>query len=317
MRILLTGADGQLGTELQKLLDGRGHVLTTTLDGIGADQALDLADADSITGLLDDFQPTLILNAAAYTAVDLAESEPQLAQLVNGRAPGVMADWAADADAALVHFSTDYVFDGRKASPYVETDRVSPINRYGETKLAGEQAIQAAGCRHLILRTSWVYASHGQNFVLKMLELARTRDELSVVSDQVGRPTWAANLAGYALAAVDRGLLDETGTESRLLHAADSGAYSWFEFSRLILETAFSLGLLEKIPEIREVGSDAFPSVAQRPASSVLGTGLLRRRLELDPATVKDSVATCLGELLGDENVPTKSPNKSPMKSPN
>jgi len=301
MRILLTGADGQLGSELRPLLAGRGEVLATTMDGAGADQALNLADAAALLRLLRDYQPSLIINAAAYTAVDRAESEPELAHRVNGQAPGLLADWAAEADAALVHFSTDYVFDGRKASPYLETDQVHPINRYGETKLAGERAIQASGCRHVILRTSWVYASHGQNFVLKMLELARTRDELSVVSDQVGRPTWAANLARYALAAVDAGLLDEPGQEGHLLHAADSGAYSWFEFSRLIFDTALSLGLLDRVPEVREVGSDAFPSVAQRPASSVLGTGLLRRRLALDPAPVKESVAACLGELRNNE----------------
>jgi dTDP-4-dehydrorhamnose reductase len=298
MRILLTGADGQLGRELLPLLDGRGELLTTTLDGAGADRALDLADADGLTTLLHDYRPSLIFNAAAYTAVDKAESEPDLAQRVNGTAPEIMSAWAADAGSALVHFSTDYVFDGRKASPYLETDQVHPINRYGVTKLAGEQAVQASGCRYLILRTSWVYASHGQNFVLKMLELARTRDQLSVVSDQVGRPTWAANLARYALAAVDGGVLDDPQPETHLMHAADAGAYSWFEFSRLIFETAVSLGLLERMPEVREVGSDAFPSIAQRPASSVLGTGLLRRRLGLDPAPVKESVAACLGELL-------------------
>lgn len=301
MRILLTGADGQLGRELRTRLAGRGEVLATTLGGDGADQALDLANADAVMSLLHEFRPTMIFNAAAYTAVDRAESEPELAQRVNARAPELMASWAADADAGLVHFSTDYVFDGRKASPYLETDQVHPINRYGETKLAGEQAVQAAGCRYLILRTSWVYASHGQNFLLKMLELARTRDELSVVSDQVGRPTWAANLAHYAIAAVDGGLLDEPGLDSRLLHAADAGACSWFEFSRLIFDTALSLGLLERVPEVREVGSDAFPSVAQRPASSVLGTGLLRERLGLEPATVKESVAACLGELINHE----------------
>lgn len=301
MRILLTGANGQLGRELRPLLDGRGTLLTTTRSGAGADRALDLADADSIMRVVHDFQPSLIINAAAYTAVDQAESEPGLAQLVNGRAPQLLAEWAADADAAMVHFSTDYVFDGRKASPYVETDLVNPINRYGESKLAGEHAVQAAGCRYLILRTSWVYASHGQNFLLKMLELARTRDQLAVVSDQVGRPTWAANLARYALAAVDQGLLNEAGAEGRVLHAADAGAYTWFEFSRLIFETAAGLGLLDRVPEVREVGSDAFPSVAQRPASSVLGTGLLRRRVGIDPTPVKEAVANCLGELLGHE----------------
>lgn len=301
MRILLTGADGQLGRELRPLLEGRGQLLTTTRLGSDTDRALDLSDADAIMHVLHDYKPTLIVNAAAYTAVDKAESEPDLAQLVNGRGPQLLAEWAAEADAALVHFSTDYVFDGRKASPYLETDQVNPINRYGETKLSGERAVQAAGCRYLILRTSWVYASHGQNFLLKMLELARTRDELAVVSDQVGRPTWAGNLARYAIAAVDQGLLEETGSEARVLHAADAGAYSWFEFSRLIFETAVGLGLLDRAPEVREVGSDAFPSVARRPASSVLGTGLLRRRLGLDPMPVKDAVAACLGELPGHE----------------
>jgi dTDP-4-dehydrorhamnose reductase len=298
MRILLTGADGQLGRELRPLLRGRGELLATTRSGDGADAALDLADPDALRRVLYEHRPELIFNAAAYTAVDRAEDEPELALQVNGTAPGAMASWAQASGAGLVHFSTDYVFDGRKSSPYLEDDPVRPINRYGESKLAGEQALQASGCRHLTLRTSWVYASHGQNFVLKMLELARERDRLSVVSDQVGRPTWAANLARYALAAVDQGLLDDDAPEASLLHAADAGAYSWFEFSRLIFDTAVGLKLLAQAPEVQEVGSDAFPTVAQRPASSVLGTGRLRRRLGVEPATVKASLAACLGEQL-------------------
>lgn len=297
MRILLTGTSGQLGRELRPLLTGRGELLCTSRDGAGADEALDLADVSALEALLERFQPELVFNAGAYTAVDRAESEPALAHRVNAEAPGRLAAWAASTGAGVVHFSTDYVFDGRKASPYVETDPVAPLNVYGASKLAGEQAIAASGCRHVILRTSWVYASHGHNFVLRMLELARERDTLKVVSDQVGRPTWAANLARYALAAADSDLLDESTRGSGILHAADLGAYSWFEFSRLIFDTAVGLGLLDRVPELVEVGSDAFPVVAKRPASSVLATGRLRRRLGLEPAAVKTSLAECLQQV--------------------
>lgn len=282
-------------------MSGRGELLCTTIAGVDDSEVLDLSDQDAIAGLLERFQPDLIFNAAAYTAVDRAESEPDLARAINATAPETLANYANGRGAGLVHFSTDYVFDGRKGAPYLETDPAAPLNVYGETKLEGEQALAASGCRHVVLRTSWVYASHGQNFVLKMLELARERDELAIVSDQVGRPTWAANLARYAVAAVDAGLLDDPhfGDDSgaRLLHASDAGAMSWFEFARLIFDTAQSLGLLESIPELREVGSDAFPTVAKRPASSVLGTGRLRSRVGVDPTSVKDSLKHCLGEL--------------------
>ncbi len=304
MRILLTGADGQLGLELRPLLAQRGELLCTTLDGADDTTALDLLAPNDLEALLAEYRPDLVMNTAAYTAVDRAESEPGLAQAVNAEAPARLGAWAASSGAGVVHFSTDYVFDGRKASPYVESDPVAPLNVYGATKLAGERALRDSGCRQAVLRTSWVYASHGENFVLKMLELARERDELQVVSDQVGRPTWAANLARYALAAVDAGLLDDPGPSAGLLHAADAGAYSWFEFSRLIFDTAESLGLIDAAPTLRETGSDAFPRPARRPASSVLGTGLLRRRLGLEPATVKDSLQACLGELKASGNDP-------------
>lgn len=297
MRLLLTGADGQLGRALTPQLAQRGDVEATTLLGVEGTRVLDLADAGSLRAALDEVSPDLIFNAAAYTAVDRAESEPELAHAINATAPGVMAAWAADHGAGLVHFSTDYVFDGRKGAPYVEDDPTAPLNQYGASKLAGEQAVAASGCRHVILRTSWVYASQGENFVLKMLELARDRDVLNVVSDQVGRPTWAGNLARYALAAVDAGIMDDTEPGARLLHAADAGAQSWFEFARLVFETAASLSLLEATPDVREVGSDAFPTVARRPASSVLGTGRLRKRVGVDPMPVRDALRQCLQEL--------------------
>ena len=297
MRLLLTGADGQLGRALASRLAQRGDVVATTLQGVDGTRALDLSDTNALAALLDDVGPDLIFNAAAYTAVDRAESEPELAHAINAEAPRVLARWAATRNAGLVHFSTDYVFDGRKGAPYVEDDATAPLNVYGASKLAGERAVAAAGCRQVTLRTSWVYASRGENFVLKMLELARDRDSINVVSDQVGRPTWAGNLAEYALAAVDAGFLDDSSPEASLLHAADAGAQSWFEFARLIFETAVSLSLLDSAPTVREVGSDAFPTVARRPASSVLGTGRLRQRVGLDPKPVRESLQHCLNEL--------------------
>ena len=295
MRILLTGADGQLGREARPLLEARGDVLCTTLEGVDGTEALDFGNPAAVDGLLDGFVPELVFNAAAYTAVDQAEDDAETAYAINAAAPGRLARWAAEQGAGLLHFSTDYVFDGRKGAPYVETDPVAPINVYGESKLAGERAIQESGCRHVILRTSWVYASHGANFVLKMLELARERDSLAIVSDQVGRPTWAANLARYALAALDAEVLDDADVS--LLHAADAGAMSWFEFARLIFDSAQTLGLVDASPTLREVGSDAFPTRARRPASSVLGTGVLRGRVGMDPMPVRESLPACLAEL--------------------
>ena len=294
MTFLLTGADGQLGSELRPLLQARGTLVSCTRRGGSEDRPLDLADATVLAALLDEVRPSLIVNAAAYTAVDQAESEPDLAHAVNGVAPGLMARWAAENDAALLHFSTDYVFDGRKASPYLEDDPVAPINAYGRSKLEGERQIAASACKHLVMRTSWVYASHGQNFLLKMLELARDRDHLQVVSDQIGRPTWAGNLARYAVTAVDRGLL---AAPSGIVHAADAGACSWFEFAGAIFETAVSLGLLDQAPALQEVGSDAFPTAARRPASSVLATGRLRKLLAIEPAAQRAALAQCLSEL--------------------
>ena len=183
MKILLTGKNGQVGWELQRTLAPLGEVVAVDR------QALDLANPDAIRALIREVKPALIVNPAAYTAVDKAESEPELAMAVNGIAPGIMAEEAKRLGAAMIHYSTDYVFDGTQTSPYTEKDRPNPGNVYGKTKLAGEQAIQAVGVPHLILRTSWVYGSRGRNFLLTILRLAQERDELKIVDDQIGAPT--------------------------------------------------------------------------------------------------------------------------------
>src|SRR5688572_7979721 len=189
MRVLLIGRSGQLGWELQRSLAPLGGLVA--LDRAG----MDLADPDSIHRAIADARPEVIVNAAAYTAVDQAESEPDMAMQVNGIAPGIIAEEAARIGALMVHYSTDYVFDGAQDAPYREDDRTAPINVYGHTKLAGEEAVRAAGGAHLIFRTSWVYAARGSNFLLTMLRLARERSELRIVDDQVGAPTWARTVA--------------------------------------------------------------------------------------------------------------------------
>src|SRR5262245_60619484 len=182
MRILLTGRTGQVGWELERALPALGDVIATDRE------TLDLSDPDAIRGVVRDARPEVIVNAAAYTAVDRAESEPELARQINGVAPGVLAEEAKRTGALLVHFSTDYVFDGTKTTPYTEEDRPNPLNVYGRTKLEGERAVAAAGCRYLTLRTSWVYASRGKNFLLAVLRLASTQPELRIVDDQYGAP---------------------------------------------------------------------------------------------------------------------------------
>ena len=206
MNVLLTGAAGQLGQELWPRLASLGHIEAVDRLAVSGERkvrAADLSDLNRVEIMLNRSLPDLIVNAAAYTAVDRAEDEPEAAFRINAELPGCLARWAARNGRALVHYSTDYVFDGKGDSPYAVGDPTGPLNVYGESKLAGEWAIQSSGCRHLILRTSWVYSGHGNNFVLTMLRLARERSSLSVVSDQVGCPTWARNLAGVTRQMVD------------------------------------------------------------------------------------------------------------------
>ena len=283
VRILLTGKNGQVGWELQRSLVPLGDVTA-----VGT-QELDLADPDAIRAALHRLAPDVIVNPAAYTAVDQAQREEPLAYAINAIAPGVLADEATRRGALLIHYSTDYVFDGTKAGPYAESDPPNPVSVYGASKLAGERAIQASGCRHVILRTSWVYGARGKNFLLTMLRLARERPELRVVSDQIGAPTWCRALAEATTAVIGKALVDP-GTHG-LYHATNSGATSWFEFAKEILRAAKLATPVHPIP------ASAYPTPAVRPANSVLDNTRLLRTLGVALPDWRLSLAQCMREV--------------------
>jgi dTDP-4-dehydrorhamnose reductase len=257
-KVLITGAGGQLGQALQASAPEHAEIAACSRE------QFDLTDRLRVEETISTFRPEVIINAAAYTAVDRAEEEPKQAFAVNGEGPGLLAAAAAEYGSVLVHVSTDFVFDGSKGSPYRPDDSPSPLGVYGRSKLAGEAAVQRLiPGRHLIVRTSWLYAASGRNFVATMLRLLQARDELSVVVDQVGTPTWAAGLA--------RALWVMLEKEFRgVYHWSDAGVASWYDFAVSIQEEALSLGLLEREKPIRPIPSSEFPTPAERPASSVL-----------------------------------------------
>ena len=263
MKILLTGSSGQVGYELERSLQGLGEV-------VAVDRSrMDLADLDQVRAVIRTVKPQLIVNPAAYTAVDKAESEPALAHRINAEAPGVMAEEAKKLGAALVHYSTDYVFPGNQPGARVENDATGPVNVYGASKLAGEQAIAAAGVPHLIFRTSWVYGMRGRNFLLTMLRLGKERDELRVVNDQHGAPTWSRTIAdttALVLAQARQGgdaWWDEHGG---IYHLSSQGETTWFDFTRAILEQA---GIACRLVPIATAD---YPVAAKRPEFSVLSS---------------------------------------------
>jgi dTDP-4-dehydrorhamnose reductase len=270
MKILLLGKTGQVGGALTPLL--------RQLAGSAADEAVvtlgradvDLSDAAALAQAVQQVQPSLIVNAAAHTAVDRAETEPDIAFAINAVAPGVLAEQAAKLNALLVHYSTDYVFDGSQRTPYRESDPTHPLGVYGESKLAGEQAVQASGCRHLLLRTSWVYDSTGRNFLTTMLRLAKQLGKLRVVGDQHGSPTSAAMIAEASLQLM-RSMLNQPAMQGGLYHLTAQGQTTWHGFAQAIMHKA---GL--DIP-IEAITTADYPTPAKRPAYSVLDSSKLQR----------------------------------------
>ena len=295
MKILLLGKNGQVGWELQRALAPVGTVVA--LDRGGADGLHgDLEDLDGIDRTVRSLAPDVIVNAAAYTAVDKAETDVERAQRINAEAPGVLARAAATVGALLVHYSTDYVFDGSGDTPWRENAPTAPLSVYGRRKLAGEEAIRAAGCRHLILRTSWVYAARGGNFARTMLRLAAERERLTVIADQHGAPTGAeliADVSAHALRAehADRSL---GGT----YHLAAGGETSWHGYASFVIEQARKLGATLKAGEIAPIGTRDYPTAAARPLNSRLDTSRLRERFGLALPDWRDGVARMLREIL-------------------
>ncbi len=293
-KILLTGKNGQIGWELHRTLMPLGEVVA-----VGRNE-IDLADPDSVRKVIRETQPDFIVNAAAYTAVDQAESEPDLAMAVNGLAPGIMAEEAKRLNAVLVHFSTDYVFDGAKDSPYREEDAPNPLNVYGRTKLAGEQAIRATGVSHLILRTGWVYGARGRNFLLTVLKLVQERSELRVVDDQIGAPTWSraiAEVTSQILAKTDlpdySALMTDVGG---LYHVVAAGRTSWHGFTEHILKRISSRAS-HALPRLVAISTHEYPLPARRPRNSCMSCEKLTQAFGFTIPAWEKSLALCLDEL--------------------
>src|SRR5580693_8586719 len=296
-RILLIGSTGQVGHELAGTLTRIGEVV------VPERAALDLTRTPDVARIIHDTYPQIIVNAAAYTAVDLAEKEPEKARAINTEAPAAMAAAATELNALLVHYSTDYVFDGSKDSPYAEDDPTNPLNVYGQTKLDGENAIRDSGCRHLILRTAWVYATRGKNFLLTILRLASQREELRIVSDQFGAPTWAREIARATSSMLERhaataaGDTPPTGT----FHVTAGGTTNWHAFATAILDEAAKPWLSAALgggsivtKRITPITTADYPTPAQRPAYSVLSNERLTHSYRLQLPEWRDQLKAAL-----------------------
>lgn len=287
MKIFLTGARGQVGWELQRTLATLGTVAAPTR------QQLDLTDASALRRYLRELQPDLIVNPAAYTAVDKAETEPVLARAANALAPAIMAEEAAALGAAMVHYSTDYVFDGSKNGAYVETDPACPLGVYGETKLEGEQAVIASGIPHLILRTSWVYGLRGGNFLLTMQRLFKERDQLNIVADQFGAPTWSRMIAEATAQILAQKPFSAERNASGIYHLTNRGTTNWHAFASAILaKTTLPEG---KQVVLNPIPASQYPTPARRPANSVLAGDKLRANFGIALPDWETALDLCMG----------------------
>ncbi|AKC87447.1 dTDP-4-dehydrorhamnose reductase [Pseudoxanthomonas suwonensis] len=292
-RLLVVGANGQIGRELRRSLQPLGEVVAATRDGRLDDgracAVADLSGPQSLVALVRDVAPSAVVNAAAYTAVDKAESDVEAAFRINAEAPAALAGACAAAGIPFVHYSTDYVFDGQGTRPYREDDPTAPLGVYGASKLAGEEAVRAAGGRHLIFRTAWVYAAHGHNFLRTMLRLGAEREELRVVADQTGTPTPAALIADVTTAALSQALGPEART-SGTWHLVATGDTSWHGFAEAIFAEAVAAGLLPRAPRVLPIATADYPTPARRPAYSQLDTTRLRNDFGIDPPHWRDGL---------------------------
>jgi dTDP-4-dehydrorhamnose reductase len=298
-RILLTGATGQVGGELLRTLETLGEVVA-----VGRGE-MDLADVTSVLEAIRAVRPRWIVNPAAYTAVDRAESEPGLAYAINAEAVGVMGREAREIGAGVIHFSTDYVFDGSGSVPYVETDSTGPVSVYGASKLAGEKALAESGAGHMIFRTSWVYGSRGKNFLLTILKLAREREVLKVVADQYGAPTWSRDLARMTAAVIGQceataqggplaGVLSDAGG---VYHATGGGETSWYGFASQGVQLLREREPDERFAEIAPISTAEYPTAAKRPANSRLDSSRLARRFGWKMMDWRASLQEVIAEL--------------------
>ncbi len=294
MKILILGSRGQVGWELQRSMAPLGAV--TALSSGSREACGDLARLEDLASTVRSLRPDIILNAAAHTAVDKAEDEPALALRLNAEGPAVLAACAADLGALLVHYSTDYVFDGSGHLPWSESAPTAPLSVYGQTKVEGEKAIAASGCRHLIFRTSWVYAARGKNFAKTILRLAKERENLSIVSDQVGAPTGAELIADVTAHAVRMACADPS--KLGLYHLAASGETSWHGFATHVCDVARASGVELLLRKLEAIPSSAYPTPAPRPLNSRLDTSKLRTTFDVTLPEWKSGVDRMLAEIL-------------------
>lgn len=294
MKILIFGKNGQVGWELNRSLQPLGEIIAVDIDEV------DFTDSDGLRKTIQKVKPSVICNAVAYTAVDKAEEDEPLAKIINGTAPGIIAEEAKKLGALLIHYSTDYVFNGTKTSPYLETDEPNPINAYGRTKREGELAVQSSGCDYLTLRTSWVYAARANNFLLTMLKLLQQREKLSVVADQVGAPTSARLIADVTLLCIQQALKERlVGTfSSDLYHLTAAGNTSWHGFTEEIANLAKNnLKLPLAIKDLKAIPTTDYPTPAKRPMNSQLALSKIESAFSLKMPNWKKSLAVCIAEV--------------------